>query len=127
VTTKNTTAYEPTPAATAVRQSGASAGRAAASTKFAKSFPIRELMLSGLGKLETMNATSIVSIGKACSIIQAMPDRIRAAASELGIAPAMVINDVTYFAAADIAKIGAYLHSQQTAGNELQRRADALR
>lgn len=61
-----------------------------------------------------MNATqSIIAIGRATALIQAMPDRIEAAARVLGIEPVMRINLVPHYDESDINRIGDYIHQQR--------------
>jgi len=47
----------------------------------------------------------IVSLGKACSILQAHPQRIREAAQKLGIVPTARINHVDHFSATELEQI----------------------
>jgi hypothetical protein len=72
-----------------------------------------------------MNA-NIISIGKAVSIVHAMPARIREAAAALGIEPEMRINGAEHYAEADVERIAEYLGQQVLAGNSLARRAGGL-
>lgn len=60
----------------------------------------------------TTSTTSIVSIGKACELLQAGINRIRVAAAELGIKPALTINLVDHFNEDDLDRIRARLNSQ---------------
>jgi hypothetical protein len=60
-----------------------------------------------------MKTKSIIAIGRACSLVQAMPNRIEAAARELGIEPALRINLVPHYAESDINRIGEYLNQQK--------------
>jgi hypothetical protein len=53
--------------------------------------------------------TSVVSIGQAAVMIQQMPNRIRTAADELNIQPAMRINCADYFDEEDVQRIGEYI------------------
>lgn len=57
-------------------------------------------------------ALDILAIGRAVSAIQQPPERIRAAALELNIAPAMIINRIPHFHSADIDLIAEHLHQQ---------------
>lgn len=68
---------------------------------------------------------SIISIGQAAALIQAMPSRIAAAAAELNIAPAMRINGVAHFEEADIQRIADHLR-RETAGGPVAQRAANL-
>ncbi len=52
---------------------------------------------------------SIISVGQAAALLQAMPQRIKAAALEIGVSPAMVINGVTHFDERDLERIGERL------------------
>jgi hypothetical protein len=61
---------------------------------------------------------SIISIGQAAALIQAMPTRIRNAAIALGIQPAMRINNVDHFAESDIERIAAYLRNQAASASD---------
>ena len=61
-------------------------------------------------------SNSIIAIGKAVSILHVMPNRIRAAAGELGITPAIKINGVEHFDESDVGRIGQYLEQSQSAG-----------
>lgn len=58
-------------------------------------------------------SNSIIAIGKAVHILHVMPNRIRAAAGELGITPAIKINGVEHFDESDVGRIGQYLEQQQ--------------
>jgi hypothetical protein len=58
-------------------------------------------------------SNSIIAIGKAVSILHVMPNRIRAAAGELGIVPAIRINGVEHFDESDVGRIGLYLEQSQ--------------
>lgn len=58
-------------------------------------------------------SNSIIAIGKAVSILHVMPSRIRAAAGELGITPAIKINGVEHFDETDVGRIGQYLEQSQ--------------
>jgi hypothetical protein len=113
--------------ATAAQPPSAFAEPAKILSKFAASYPNRVIALSGLCKLNasvtnhpegkiTMQAIepapSIVAIGRACTILQAMPDRIREAAAELNIQPAMIINLVPHYAEVDLKIIGEHLFEQ---------------
>lgn len=62
----------------------------------------------------TTATKSIISIGKACSLIQAMPERIRGAADALGIEPAMRINNIDHYTEADLQRIADSLRAQKT-------------
>jgi hypothetical protein len=55
---------------------------------------------------------SIVSIGQACALLQDMPQKIQAAAVELGIEPILKINLVDHFDESDIARIGDFLRER---------------
>lgn len=57
-------------------------------------------------------STSIISIGQAAAILQLMPDKIRAAAVELRIVPAMRINQVDHFDEADLQRIANHVQRQ---------------
>ncbi|WP_428304847.1 hypothetical protein [Lacipirellula sp.] len=54
-------------------------------------------------------SNSIISIGQAAQLLQAMPSRISAAAVELCIEPAMRINCIDHFAEADLERIAEHL------------------
>ena len=56
-----------------------------------------------------VNTSSISSIGRAAALLQAMPNRIRAAADKLGIKPAVRINDIEHFDDADLQRIREHL------------------
>ncbi len=58
-------------------------------------------------------SNSIIAIGKAVSILHVMPNRIRAAAGELGISPAIKINGVEHFDETDVDRIGRHLEQSQ--------------
>jgi hypothetical protein len=65
-------------------------------------------------------SNSIIAIGKAVSILHVMPGRIRAAAGELGITPAIKINGVEHFDETDVDRIGQHLeqsHRTSTRSN----------
>lgn len=49
---------------------------------------------------------SIYSVGMAAQLLQALPDKIKLAASQLGVEPTCIINGVEHFAAADLERIG---------------------
>lgn len=51
----------------------------------------------------------LTSIGKAASIVQRHPARIRAAAEQLGIAPVLIVNGVAHFDVESIERIHAHL------------------
>ena len=51
----------------------------------------------------------VVSLGKACSILQRHPATIQAAAKELGIVPTVRINHVDHFSAAELEQIQQHL------------------
>ncbi len=68
-----------------------------------------------------MNTRSIVSIGKACSIIQAMPTAVRAAAAELRINPELIINGVPHYAEDDVERIGQHVHRSAVGCNRASR------
>ena len=55
----------------------------------------------------------IVSVGKACSILQVHPQRIREAAETLNITPSARINEISYYDAAALERIGEYLSQIQ--------------
>ncbi|CAN0348760.1 unnamed protein product, partial [Ectocarpus sp. 4 AP-2014] len=52
---------------------------------------------------------AVVSLGQACALIHAMPDRIKATAATLDLQPVMRINLVDHYAEADIQRIGEHL------------------
>ena len=56
-----------------------------------------------------LESISAVSIGRAAALVQAMPDRIRAAAGELGITPVIRINLVDHYSESDLERIRDYL------------------
>jgi hypothetical protein len=56
---------------------------------------------------------SAVSIGQAAALIQAMPSRIKAAAEELGITPAMRINMVDHYSEDDLQRIAEHLRGKR--------------
>ncbi len=82
-------------------------------TKSAKRVPNRDLRSSGLYRITDMS-NSIIAIGRAVSILHAMPNRIRAAAGELGISPAIKINGVEHFDETDVDRIGRHLEQTST-------------
>lgn len=71
-------------------------------------------------------SNSIISIGQAAQLLQAMPSRISAAAIELHIEPAMRINGIAHFAETDLERIAAHLRSRIADGNALAARANHL-
>ncbi len=65
-----------------------------------------------------MTATKIVSIGKACSLIQLTPQRIRQAAEALHVLPAIRINGVDHFDEADLERLAEYARRRLARGTE---------
>ena len=58
--------------------------------------------------------TSIVSLGQAAALIQAMPSAIRKAAEEMDIKPALRINMIDHYDEHDIERIAEYLRAHST-------------
>ena len=73
-----------------------------------------------------MKTQNLTSIGKACGLLQVMPDQISKAAAAIGIEPRLVADGVRYFDHGDIGKIAAHLRQQVAASNPLAARAANL-
>jgi len=60
-----------------------------------------------------MDATnSIIALGQACSVIQAMPNQIQSTAKELNISPVMRINMIDHYSEADLQRIAERLRQK---------------
>jgi hypothetical protein len=59
-----------------------------------------------------MKTLSIISLGHACSILQAMPTAVEQAAAALKVRPAAKINMVPHYAERDVERIGQYLRKR---------------
>jgi hypothetical protein len=73
-----------------------------------------------------MNATNLVSIGKAAGALNRLPEQIREAALAVGVAPKFKIDGKDYFDAADVDRISAFFREQQLEGCGLAARANNL-
>lgn len=51
----------------------------------------------------------LASLAHVCCCLQVMPDRVRAAAAELGVQPALTVDERVYFAADDVDRIRQHL------------------
>lgn len=60
-------------------------------------------------------ATSISSIGHLCSHLQRSYTAVRLAIAELGIKPAVTINDVDHFSDADVDRLAAHFAADSQA------------
>ena len=61
--------------------------------------------------MNTPTLIDVVSLGKACSILQAHPQRIREAAEELGVEATVRINHVDHFDVAALERIREHLNN----------------
>ena len=52
---------------------------------------------------------SIISVGQAAALLQAMPSAIKQAAADLGVSPSLTINGVVHFNEGDLERIGERL------------------
>jgi len=74
-----------------------------------------------------MDTKSLLSIGRACTVIQSSPELIRAAALDLSIEPALKLNGTLYFSEADLGHIASFLRKQKQDATGLRHRAKSLR
>ena len=63
--------------------------------------------------MNTSPTKSVVSSGKACALIQYMPERIKRAAVELNINPVLRINCIDHYDEDDVQRIGDYLRQER--------------
>ena len=65
-----------------------------------------------------MQTLRLVSLGKAASLLQRMPASISKAASEIGVVPAVVLNDVPHFDESDLQRVSDHLRQSSNEGKQ---------